>query len=262
MPTPAITMPTIDMADTDLSQFQCDQCGRRFRWSKAAAGRRVRCPCGAAVTCPAEEPGDAMYELAGDAAPQPPRPAAVEPVPTAAPAAQTPAPAVLAYRNAKTESSAGKAEPETIKNLYMPLWLLAGGVVIEVVAALLRQGRLERALIEVAIEIIFGTAIMLAGILLAAKFRGIDLGRFWTAVFKLSAISVAPSALGALASPLLNVIPFGGLIGWIGEFVLYFALLGALFDLDESDTWYCVFVIFLVRLGVYFLMLWGLGRFG
>jgi len=54
-------MPTIDMADTDLSQFQCDQCGRRFRWSEAAAGRRVRCPCGAAVACPAHEPGDAMY---------------------------------------------------------------------------------------------------------------------------------------------------------------------------------------------------------
>ena len=29
-----------------------------------------------------------------------------------------------------------------------------------------------------------------------------------------------------------------------------------LFDLDESDTWYCVLVIFLVRLGVYFLFLW------
>src|SRR5207248_5235114 len=105
--------------------------------------------------------------------------------------------------------------PETIKNLYMPLWLLAGGVVIEVVAALLREGSLQRALIYVAVEILFGTIVMLAGILLAAKLRGIDVGQFWIAVFKLSAISVAPSALGDLVSPVLRIIPFGGILGWI-----------------------------------------------
>jgi hypothetical protein len=196
-----------------------------------------------------------MYDLAAADAPVKPAPVTAAP-PAAAAQTQPPAPIALAYRNAKTETSRGKAEPETIKNLYMPLWLLAGGVVIEVVAALLRQGSLDRALIYVAVEILFGTIVMLAGILLAAKFRGIDLGQFWTAVFKLSAISVAPSALGDLASPVLRIIPFGGILGWIGEFILYFALLGALLDLDESDTWYCVFVIFLVRLGVYFSMFW------
>jgi hypothetical protein len=45
------------------------------------------------------------------------------------------------------------------------------------------------------------------------------------------------------------------LIGLAGQFVLYFALLGALFDLDESDTWYCMMVIFLIRLLVYFIQL-------
>jgi hypothetical protein len=44
------------------------------------------------------------------------------------------------------------------------------------------------------------------------------------------------------------------LLGWAGEFVLYFALLGALFDLDQGDTWYCVLVIFLVRVAVFFTM--------
>jgi hypothetical protein len=52
----------------------------------------------------------------------------------------------------------------------------------------------------------------------------------------------------------------GGLAGLGVQFVLYFALLGALFDLDESDTWYCVWVIFLVRLAVYFVTLWMGGR--
>jgi hypothetical protein len=96
---------------------------------------------------------------------------------------------------------------------------------------------------------------MLGGILLAARIRRIDLGQFWIATFKLAAITVAPAAAVDLASPLLRVIPFGGLLGLAAEFVLYFALLGALFDLDESDTWYCVWTIFLVRLALYFAIL-------
>jgi hypothetical protein len=71
---------------------------------------------------------------------------------------------------------------------------------------------------------------------------------------------VAPSAVVRLASPVLDFVPLGSLVGWIGEFVLYFALLGVLFDLDESDTWYCVCVIFLVRLAVYFMLLAVMGR--
>jgi hypothetical protein len=93
---------------------------------------------------------------------------------------------------------------------------------------------------------------MLAGIVLAARWRGIDLGGFWTAAFKLAAVAVAPAAAVTLATPVLRLVPLGGLLGWAGEFVLYFALLGALFDLDQSDTWYCVLVIFLVRLAVFF----------
>ena len=102
---------------------------------------------------------------------------------------------------------------------------------------------------------IAGTILMLAGIIPAARWRGVELGSFWTVVLKLAAITAAPSAVVRLVSPVLDVVPLGGLVGWIGEFVLYFALLGVLFDLDESDTWYCVCVIFLVRLAVYFALL-------
>jgi hypothetical protein len=161
----------------------------------------------------------------------------------------------LAYRSKKAEAAL-TADPETIKNLYMPMWLLGGGVVIEIAAAFLHGGGAADAMLDVGIELILGTAVMLAGILLAAKLRHIDLGRFWIAAFKLSAIAVAPAAVGDLVWPILRFIPLvGGLIGFAVEFVLYFALLGALFDLEESDTWFCVWVIFLVRLAVYFTLL-------
>jgi hypothetical protein len=187
----------------------------------------------------------------------------------AAPAAQTIKPrrtstsaVPLDYRS-KKPVTAVPADADTIKNLYLPLWLLGGGVVVEVIAAFLRDGFAPAALIDVGLELILGTAVMLGGILIAARLRGLQLGPFRTAAFKLSAIAVAPAAALDLAWPLLQIIPFfGGLLGLAGDFILYFALLGALFDLDESDTWYCVWVIFIVRLLVYFAILNARARWG
>jgi hypothetical protein len=166
--------------------------------------------------------------------------------------AATPIP--LAYRGAPKAGSSTFDERK-LKDFKLPLFLLCAGIVIEVVAAFLEVHTFEKAMQEVGIVLVAGTVFMLTGIIPAARWRGIELGRFWTVVLKLAAITVAPGAVVRLAEPALNFIPFGWLMGWIGEFVLYFALLGVLFDLDESDTWYCVMVIFLVRLAVYFLLL-------
>jgi hypothetical protein len=244
------------MSDPAIPEFECDQCGKRFRWKPDLAGKRVRCTCGSIMTCPAQPPEwDALYDL------QPEAPA---------PQAPTPAKVALAYRAPK-EDLAARNDPETIKNFYMPMWLLAGGIVIELIAAVFSRHSVA-ALSGIGVDVILGTALMLAGLLIAAKFRQIDLGSFWTTAFKLSAISVAPAAVVLLITPILNVLPviplgsspllslpLGALLGLGVQFLLYFALLGALFDLDESDTWYCVWVIFLVRLAVYFLWM-GLGR--
>lgn len=53
--------------------------------------------------------------------------------------------------------------------------------------------------------------------------------------------------MGSLISLLLGWLPLGGLLGWIAGFILYFASIRALFDLEEADTWWCVVTIFLVR---------------
>ena len=204
----------------------------------------------------AEQPSDELYDLAPEPPPQPVVPVADPPTaPGTAPVGRAP----IAYRSGPVGPAV--AEPETIKNLYMPLWLLGGGVAIEVVGALIR-GPFPRAVVLVGLNLILGTAVMLVGILLAARWRAIDLGHFWTAVFKLAAISVAPGAAVTLLSPALSFLGLlGGLLGLILEFVLYFALIGALFDLDQSDTWYVVLVIFLVRLVLYFAVLaWVMSR--
>ena len=235
----------------------CNQCGKTFRWTPILAGRTARCTCGNVIQCPKDPPQDATaYELAS--APPPPVQRGVAP----APAASAPPKIALAYRAPKDESSA-KSDPETIKNLYLPMWLLGGGVIIEIIAAFLTERHgIIAALMAVAAQLIVGTTFMLMGILWAVKFRGISLGPFWIAVFKLAAISVAPAALVAIFTPFLDHIPLGGLIGLVAEFVAYFALLGVLFDLDESDTWYCVCAIFIIHLAVYFSLLWATAKWG
>jgi hypothetical protein len=199
-----------------------------------------------------EPPIDDEYDIAP--APIQPVPAAVR-VPTP-PAAQQAVPAAIGYRAKKDDQSTITSDTDRIRNFQMPIWLLGGGIVIEAGAMLFHGGPTTAALTHIGVDLLLSTGVMLAGILIAAWVRQIQLGNFWTAAFKLSAISIAPTAAVDLVSPLLAVIPFGWVPGLLLQFVLYFALLGALFDLDESDTWYCVWVIFLVRLVVYFVFLW------
>jgi len=152
--------------------------------------------------------------------------------------------------------AATQTDTDTIKNFQLPLWLLVGGVAIDVVAAIINEKSFIGALASVGLGLVGGTALMLVGVLITAKVRGIDLGSFGSAVFKLAAISVAAPALATLAGLALGWIPFlGGLTVATATFFLLFALLGVLFDLEQSDTWYFVCVMFLIALGLHFLML-------
>ena len=190
------------------------------------------------------------YELAPESGAAQVRPTATRQIDTrgAAP--------VLGYRGPRDDVPA-RAEPDAIKDFYMPAWLLGGGIVVEVVAAFLQgPGGITWGFLSLGAELLFGTALMLAGMALAAKRRGFSLGPLPTAIFKLAAVAIAPAAAVALLSPVLRFVPLGGLWGAIGAFVFYFALLGALFDLDQSDTWYCVCIIFLLNLAVYLPLLW------
>ncbi len=129
---------------------------------------------------------------------------------------------------------------------------------VELFTAFVRdRHNLPAAMIVISVEIIGETVLMLIGLFLTAKIRGIQIGTFWSATLRLAAVSIAPSAVGDLVTPIAMLLPLvGGLFKFAVEFALYFALLGVLFDLDQSDTWWCVAVIFLVKLSVVALLLW------
>jgi hypothetical protein len=93
--------------------------------------------------------------------------------------------------------------------------------------------------------------------LIGAKFRGISLGRLPAALFKLAAIAVAPGAAAMLIGPALAWLPIvGGLAEPLCTFVLQYTLLGLLFDLDESDTWYVMTILFILAIGLYLATRW------
>jgi hypothetical protein len=152
--------------------------------------------------------------------------------------------------------SADEAFPDKVLDLYAPLGMIGGALVIEIVAALIRashvRGSWPSEIAGIGGGLILSTAAMLIALQIAARLRGFSFGPFGSGVLKLIAIALTPAAAVTLASPLLAVVPLGWVVGLVGQFVLYFALLGALFKLDESDTWYCICVIFLVNLALYF----------
>ena len=243
--------------DAAVGQFQCQICGRKHTWKPGLAGRRVKCACGEEMTCPvAPEPGDDLYEIAE---PEPPPPPRVQSVIAATAEPAKPQVATLAYQNPRdtaVRESTDEYFPDKTLDFHLPLVLIIAGTVIEVVAALIRGGRARGGftpeLTQLGLQLVVGTATMLVGVLIAVRFRGIELGKLPTAVLKLAAICIAPGAAFTLLSPALAVIPFGILVGLLGQFILYFALLGTLFHMDESDTWYCVCVIFVINIALYF----------
>ena len=246
------------MGAATAGTFSCESCGKSYRWKPELAGRRAKCKCGAVMLCPATEPGkqeDDLFELAPDVnEAKSPRPvvAATHVATHAVPIATTPSGVPLQYRSPKNAEKAS-GEPTQLIDLWAPLFLIGGGVAGEILAAFIRtrgdpQG-MAGAMFGLSVGIFVGTAFMVVGMWVAAKLRGLSLGSPGTALLKLCAIAIAPGAAIDLLDLPLRIIPlFGWIIAWIIGFILYFALIGTLFELDQEDTWYCVMVIFLVKI--------------
>jgi hypothetical protein len=160
------------------------------------------------------------------------------------------APGVLSYR-APGLDKPPMADAEEIKDRYLPVGVLIGGVAIELLVAAIWPRRASQPLLEMVTDLTFGTALLMLAMWIASRLRHIDLGRPRDALLKLAAISIGPAAMLQFAWPILVILPLGIIVGFTAEFVLFFALLGAMFDLDEADTWFCVMLIFIVRVASY-----------
>jgi hypothetical protein len=244
--------------------FECLGCGQRFRWKEELAGRAVKCPCGKLVAVPMREPAEDVYDFAEGEQPKPVGTRIAVPMAqVAAPAVASGAGGALDYAKRSNSPVMDAYFPDRVKDLQAPVAFLLGGVVIEFVAGWFtaRQAAaaggvvagarvMGFAMANVGTGMVFSTLIMLAAMGIASKCRNLSFGKFWTAVLKLSAISIGSTGVYTAANFFLGKIPFGFLLSWGVMFCMYFAMLGFFFDLDQEDTWYCVWVIFAVKVCV------------
>jgi hypothetical protein len=261
-------MPAIQML-TSGNIIQCPVCNKEFPWDVRYAGRKARCVCGRIMEYPRLPPGppDALAQEGDgprdeyDLAPDTPAPLTVAAHPVQEPAetisGQPAKPGqILNYRTnpgVGSNSAPVDLDTEKLTKQILPLWILTGGLLVEgFIAFLHARSNPMPAMIHLFVGIGVLTLLMMAGVLIAARVRQIQFGSYGSAALRLSAVVVGVAAVNDLLAPLASFIPFGGLGLLLVNFALYFALLGAFFDLDESDTWYCICVIFLVHLVVYF----------
>jgi hypothetical protein len=250
------------------ARFACEECGKSYRWQPQLAGRVVKCACGKVMTAPPTRPdadGD-LYDFAEDV-PSKQRVAAVArdpgPMPTTPAKAGEGAVAsfskTIEYQKPTTPGNPTEIDrlfPDRVRDLYMPLVLIGAGTLVHIIYAMIqvRGGAysLPHAMTRLCWSVVVDTAMMLVAILIAGKARGINFGPLPVAIIKLCAVSLTPSAVAIVVLPFAILLPF---LGWIlavlVQFCAYFAVIGALFDLDQNDTWYCICVIFIVNVSVY-----------
>jgi hypothetical protein len=234
------------MNETANNIFACEHCGRSFRWSPQLAGKRLKCPCGQFLSVPASlpTPGENLPEFA----------------PATQPTAHRVQP--IEYQQPSTRSSQiNELFPDRVKDFYMPLALIAAGVAIHLAHELIFGS--VNSLAITGRNLILSMAISFAAILLAGRIRKISFGPWPVAAMKLSALLIGGSGAAILIRPLffpLLMIPVSFGVGavlvmlasTVPELIVYFVLLGTLFDLDESDTWYCLCWMFVFNTAGYF----------
>ncbi len=134
------------------------------------------------------------------------------------------------------------AQPRFFKDTEkaIPAVLLAAGLITFVIAGFV-VGGLETAggvVVYVLLRVFFVVALGIPACFLAARLLGTSFGLLHTAVLKLAAIAVLPPAVGML-------IPFTG--EWVG-WILYFALLEWLFELEFYEAVVFTLVLFAMQI--------------
>lgn len=259
------------MSQSQVLNFQCISCGKSYRWKPELAGKKARCKCGQVMEVSAEPPRppeeeDGLYDLVDEPQPRPQVQGSVMTPPASAPAASVPAasamPAagrisnpVLAYAPAgrtrlQTEESTGE---ERGKHLYLPIGLIVVGTILALFVNMrFYQISLAGAALAVGIKLLVDLVLIFIGCVIAIKLMDIALGSPGEAILKISAIAIAPGALGGLIELWLG--PAAGMLAGFLMLGIYFILFKVFFDLDGGEMMILTVIIWLVRTWVgYFL---------
>ena len=144
-----------------------------------------------------------------------------------------------------------EVQPSKFIDIYLPLILLAIGLVVAVVQQFHFSGVDSRSLVQACIvvtaEIVLTVPLLLVGLYFAAWALGVSYGPLGIGLLKLTAIAVGPDAIGDI----IGSIAGGGLTGWfVSAFVAliaYWILLSKLFDLDSGEAFETIILVWVVK---------------
>lgn len=241
----------------------CPRCGNEFHMPAHFAGRAHNCHlCGAALPVP----------------PMPLAPAEAKAAPQA-PGTRDSSP-TLDYR-VKTPTPTGRVDPfdpflgDRFKNLYLPLLIIAGSLLFDLVGEIFGQSdhnlttytgagpaaAVSDALVKVALDVAAQVPVLLLACFLAARYLGLAFGSLWLAILKLVSIAMTPSGAIGVAFSIGWSIKFitgvgerGGwmvglsvLIGILLGLLFYFQLFMYYFDMDPADVGLMLFATWIAQ---------------
>jgi hypothetical protein len=234
------------------AQADCPQCRKRFRLRADAAGKKVKCGCGAVflVTPPAPT------TIATDDL--------LEPEPVAVPPAVSPLASPLSPMPQRAHSAVAAAllnrEDDTQVSPFREVWLPVAMLVVGYLTALFlwscwldSAGKIAAvAAIALAVQVLFFTPVMVGSLMLGAKWMDVDVGHSLPGLIrKVAALTLGPAAIAdVLFTAVLIIANFDWELiaaGFGFYLVLYGVCTAMLFELSVAQTAFLVLLNFIPR---------------
>lgn len=153
------------------------------------------------------------------------------------------------------EEREDEVQPSPIIEFYLPLGLIVLGLLMRFAQAMYFgddavDGFLD-ALIVTSMDLAISIPLLLLGLLVSVKLLSVSFGPLGQALFKLLAILLGPAALGdivayVVSGPLGSELA-GSFAGFLVAVVTMWVLLSQLFDLEGSDAFYVLIIIYVVN---------------
>jgi hypothetical protein len=241
------------MSTTATADFICSKCKKGYAWYADFAGKVARCTCGAVIQFPKTDP-------------KPRDPLAIPFLPRhidELSLSQGPAPMevpkedldpkILAERRALGEFFDEEAPIpiDPVRDVHGPFVLLAiGALLVSWQVADLAEASHTSAFFAGLTFVVFEAielALSLLGVMAAGKLMGIYFGKAKTALYKLTAVHMAPSAIALMISTSMGDDAVGKVVATGASILLFWASFTFLFRIKAWQTLVCVVCIVLVR---------------
>lgn len=181
-----------------------------------------------------------------------------------APAAEssTPGGAMASIGSSPISQALADREDETGPSRFVDLWLPLILIVVGLVVRFLQQLSFTddptigvvSAATTIGLELAIKIPMLLLAMILAVKLLDVAFGPLGAALYKMIAVIIGPTAIGAIIAHLIGGL-MGDFVGAFAAFAVYWTLLSVLFDLDGIESLYLIGILWVLNYAATFVLL-------